>query len=54
MKKEIGYNWCHRDPKEHKRTIWTIICQKYGQHRRNGIPRHIYLQILNMKIWIDR
>ena len=34
--KKRNYNWHHRDTKNHKRILWTVICQQIGQSRRNG------------------
>ena len=29
-------NWFHRDTKNYKRILWTVICQQIGRPRRNG------------------
>ena len=41
MKKE-ELQWHHKNTKDYKRTIRTIICQQNGQLRRNGqISRNV-------------
>ena len=35
-------NWYHRNTKNHKRILWTLICQLIWQPRRNGqVSRNI-------------
>ena len=30
------YNWYPRNTKDHKRLLWTTVCRKTGQPKRNG------------------
>ena len=47
------YNWYHRNTKDHKNLLWTIIHQQVRQPRRNGYsPRNI--QPTKTESWLNK